>query len=185
MDLPIDLDRPLIGVVSRFAEQKGMDLVAEAAAGADSALKDASLVVLGSGDPALEEGFLEMAGTYPARVAMRIGYDERLSHLIEAGSDMFLMPSRYEPCGLNQIYSLRYGTLPVVRATGGLQDTVDESTGFKFSGLSAADLAGAVTEAFDAYRDRAGWTGRMRLGMSKDFSWDASAKEYQRLYVTS
>ncbi len=183
MGLPVDLERPVLGIVSRFAEQKGMDLVAAVAA--DPRLETATLVVLGSGDPSLETAFRELAETFPNRVAVRIGYDEGLAHLIEAGSDMFLMPSRYEPCGLNQIYSLRYGTVPVVRATGGLQDTVDSTTGFKFTGLAPADLAAAIASALDAFKDRPAWTARMRLGMAKDFSWDASAKDYQRLYSRS
>jgi starch synthase len=182
MDLPIDLDRPVLGIVSRFAEQKGMDLVVAAAAATGSPLERTALVVLGSGDRGLEAAFRDLAAAYPERVAVRVGYDDTLAHLIEAGSDMFLMPSRYEPCGLNQIYSLRYGTVPVVRATGGLQDTVDASTGFKFTALAPEELAGAVATALDAFKDRQVWTARMRLGMAKDFSWDASAKEYQRLY---
>ncbi len=182
MDLPIDLDRPLIGIVSRFAEQKGMDLVVGAAGAEDSPLAEAALVVFGSGDGGLENAFRDLALANPRRVAMGIGYNESLAHLIEAGSDMFLMPSRYEPCGLNQIYSLRYGTVPIVRATGGLQDTVDAETGFKFTGLTAADLAAAVGTALRAYEDRATWQERMRRGMRKDFSWDASAREYQKLY---
>jgi starch synthase len=182
MDLPIDLERPVLGIVSRFAEQKGMDLVAAVAAAADSPLEKVALVVLGSGDPSLEAAFRDLAEAYPDRVAARIGYDDGLAHRIEAGSDMFLMPSRYEPCGLNQIYSLRYGTVPVVRATGGLQDTVDSTTGFKFTGLAPIDLAEAIAFALEAFKARPAWTGRMRLGMAKDFSWDASAREYQRLY---
>jgi starch synthase len=182
MGLPVDLERPVLGIVSRFAEQKGMDLVAAVAAGTDSPLEKAALVVLGSGDPPLEAAFRELAAAYPDRVAAHIGYDDGLAHRIEAGSDMFLMPSRYEPCGLNQIYSLRYGTVPVVRATGGLQDTVDSTTGFKFTGLTPADLAEAIRSALDAFKARQAWTARMRLGMAKDFSWDASAKQYQTLY---
>jgi starch synthase len=182
MDLPIDLERPLLGVVSRFAEQKGMDLVLEAASADDSPLAKASLVVLGSGDGGLESGFQDLARANPRRVAVRMGYNENLSHLIEAGSDMFLMPSRYEPCGLNQIYSLRYGTVPIVRATGGLQDTVDAQTGFKFTGLAASDLGSAAGVALEAFQDRAAWVEKMRRGMRKDFSWDASAREYQKLY---
>lgn len=186
LDLPLDLDRPVIGIVSRFAEQKGMDLVAAAASDNDSPLRRAALAVLGSGDEALETAFRDLARANPGRVAIRFGYDENLAHLIEAGSDLFLMPSRYEPCGLNQIYSLRYGTVPIVRATGGLQDTVDAETGFKFTGLTAADLAAAVETALNAYQDRAAWKERMRRGMGKDFSWDGSAREYQKLYdVTS
>jgi starch synthase len=123
-----------------------------------------------------------MARSRPDRFAVRIGYDDGLSHRIEAGADMFLMPSRYEPCGLNQLYSLRYGTVPIVHATGGLEDTVDAETGFKYSGYSPANLAVAVGKALAAFEDREAWTARMRLGMAKDFSWDASAAQYQRLY---
>jgi starch synthase len=179
--LPIDTDRPLIGVISRLAHQKGMDLAAAAIPGLLD--RGATLVALGSGDPGLEGAFRALADAYPSNVAVRIGYDEGLAHRIEAGADIFLMPSRYEPCGLNQIYSLRYGTVPVVRATGGLEDTVDEQTGFKFRSVSASDLAAAANAALDEYQDQTVWTERMRLGMSKDFSWDASAREYHRLYV--
>jgi len=126
-----------------------------------------------------------MQDAHPDRVAVRIGYNEGLAHRIEAGTDMFLMPSRYEPCGLNQIYSLRYGTVPVVRATGGLEDTVDDETGFKLGPLSAGDVVGAMSAALGAYKNRDAWTTRMRLGMSKDFSWDASAREYHRLYQSA
>ena len=136
MGLPVDLDRPLIGIVSRFADQKGMDLVAEAAP-----FGDAALVALGSGDLALETSFRELALMHPDRCAVRIGYNDGLAHRIEAGADMFLMPSRYEPCGLNQIYSLRYGTVPIVRATGGLADTVESDTGFTFRAATPAALA--------------------------------------------
>jgi starch synthase len=173
MGLPAEADRPLIGIVSRFAHQKGMDLVA-----AIAPLTRAALVVLGSGETALENSFRSLALAYPDRIALRLGYNEGLAHRIEAGSDIFLMPSRYEPCGLNQIYSLRYGTVPIVRATGGLEDTVDEQTGFKFRG----DLAGAVEAALEEFQDSEAWTARMRRGMAQDFSWDASAVEYQGLY---
>ena len=104
----------------------------------------AYLVALGSGEPEYEELFQRMASDYPGRIAVRVGFDNRLAHLIEAGADLFLMPSRYEPCGLNQIYSLRYGAVPVVRATGGLDDTIDSETGFKFAGYSAEAMLGAV-----------------------------------------
>ena len=180
--LPRDGMRPLIGIVSRFAHQKGMDLVVEAASLANSPLAKATLVVLGSGDSALESAFRSLAQANPDRVAVRIGYDEGLAHRIEAGSDLFLMPSRYEPCGLNQIYSLRYGTPPIVRATGGLQDTIDATTGFKFTGFSPQGMLGAIAAALDAFHNRESWADRIRLGMSKDFSWDASARQYQNLY---
>lgn len=182
MGLPLDLERPLLGVVSRFADQKGMDLVVEAFSGI-APFGDAALVALGSGDAALETSFRELALMWPEQCAVRIGYDEGLSHRIEAGADMFLMPSRYEPCGLNQIYSLRYGTVPIVRATGGLADTVDSDTGFKFRAATAAALSAAVEQALEAFQDREAWSRRMRLGMAQDFSWDASAKVYRQLYA--
>lgn len=177
--------RPLLGIVSRFAHQKGIDLVAEAVSRGNTRLEEANLVVLGSGDSALESAFQNLAQTHPGRIAVRLGYNEGLAHRIEAGSDIFLMPSRYEPCGLNQIYSLRYGTPPVVRATGGLQDTVDAQTGFKFTGFGADALLAAATEALDAFANPEAWSRRMRRGMAKDFSWDASARQYQRLYQAS
>jgi starch synthase len=126
--------------------------------------------------------FRKLAGTYPHKVGLRVGYDTGLSHRIEAGADMFLMPSRYEPCGLNQIYSLKYGTVPVVRATGGLDDTIDDSTGFKFRDYSGDALLEAVRQALKAFQNMESWTLRMRLGMQKDFSWNASAGEYLDLY---
>jgi starch synthase len=118
----------------------------------------------------------------PDKFAVRIGYDNGLAHRIEAGSDMFLMPSRYEPSGLSQMYSLRYGTVPVVRATGGLEDSVDEETGFKFHGYAPAAQFDAVKNALGAFENRPLWQFRMRRGMAKDFSWDVSAARYQDLY---
>ena len=181
MGLPIHLDRPLIGIVSRFAAQKGFDLVAEIAN--PLVEQDVAVVVLGSGDRQFEDMFRHFAAVRPDKFGVRIGYDNALAHRIEAGSDMFLMPSLYEPCGLNQIYSLHYGTVPIVRATGGLDDTVDGATGFKFGEYSPRALAGAIGEALHAWQFRESWTERMRLGMSRDFSWEASAAEYQRLYA--
>jgi starch synthase len=181
MGLPIHLDRPLIGIVSRFADQKGFDLVAEIAN--PLVEQDVAVVVLGSGDKRLEDMFRHFAAERPDRFGVRIGYDNALAHRIEAGSDMFLMPSLYEPCGLNQIYSLHYGTVPIVRATGGLDDTVDSATGFKFGEYSPRALAGAIGEALHAWQFRNAWTERMRLGMSRDFSWEASAAAYQRMYA--
>jgi starch synthase len=175
-----DLKRPLLGVVSRLATQKGLDLVVEL--GAWLAAQGVFLAVLGSGDAALEADFLDLAVAHPNRFAVRIGYNNALAHRIEAGADLFLMPSRYEPCGLNQMYSLRYGTVPVVRATGGLDDTVDENTGFKFREPTALAFAAALRQALSAYRNPEAWTKLMRNGMACDFSWDASAKQYRRLY---
>jgi starch synthase len=179
-------NRPLIGIISRFAAQKGFDILADAAPRLME--EDVNLVVLGSGDLPYESMFRTLAENYPRKVGLRVGYDTGLSHRIEAGSDMFLMPSRYEPCGLNQIYSLKYGTVPVVRATGGLDDTIEDRTGFKFRDYSGDALFDMVRVALGAYRDMTAyrdfnqWVARMRCGMEKDFSWNASAGEYVELY---
>jgi len=179
--LPQDnLDRPLLAIISRFAAQKGFDILADAAPGLMQ--EDLNLVVLGSGDLPYESMFRRLAATYPKKVGLKVGYDTGLSHRIEAGADMFLMPSRYEPCGLSQIYSLKYGTVPVVRATGGLDDTIEDGTGFKFRNYSGDALLDTVRLALKAYRDLNQWVQRMRRGMEKDFSWHASAGEYVELY---
>jgi len=181
LGLPAEaIDRPLLGIVSRFTPQKGVDILAEVAA--DIVAEDVYLVALGAGEPAYEESFRALAELFPGRIAVRIGFDNRLSHLIEAGADMFLMPSRYEPCGLSQIYSLRYGTVPVVRATGGLDDTIDESTGFKFRECSGAALLDAVRAAIEAFSRPDEWRAMMLRGMQMYFSWKASAQEYAALY---
>jgi len=137
---------------------------------------------LGAGEPQYEELFRGIAARHPARIAVRIGYDNALAHKVEAGADLFLMPSRYEPCGLNQIYSLKYGTVPVVRATGGLDDTIEGGTGFKFWNYSGSALMGALRAAREAFADAEGWRATMLAGMAKDFSWRVSAAEYARLY---
>ncbi len=181
LGLPAEaMERPLLGIVSRFTAQKGVDLLAEVAG--EIVAEDVYLVALGAGEPEYEESFRAMAERFPECVAVRIGYDNRLSHLIEAGADVFLMPSRYEPCGLSQIYSLRYGTVPVVRATGGLDDTIEESTGFKFQECSGAALLGAVRAATQAFSRPDAWRAMMLRGMQKDFSWKASAQAYAALY---
>lgn len=182
-------DRPVIAIISRFAAQKGLDIISDAAPRLLD--EDLNLIVLGSGDLPYETMFRNLAATYPSKIGLRVGYDVALSHRIEAGADMFLMPSRYEPCGLNQIYSLKYGTVPIVRATGGLDDTIDEGTGFKFRDYSGDALLETVRLALREYRERAGygaaqygsrWVQRMRRGMDMDFSWSASAGEYVQLY---
>lgn len=183
-------DRPLIGMISRFVDQKGFDLVVEAA---EEILKeDVQLVALGTGMPEYEEFFNSLAVYHPGQVGVRIAYDNALAHQIEAGADLFLMPSRYEPCGLNQIFSLRYGTLPLVRATGGLDDTVEpfdpvshEGTGFKFKKYESAALLACLREALGAYRDQNVWRRLQRNAMSRDFSWRASALQYASLYETA
>ncbi len=172
--------QPLIGIVSRFAEQKGFDLIAGVARLFEET--GARLVLLGSGEWRYERLFNEWQRWLPEKVGVWIGYNNALAHRIEAGADMFLMPSQYEPCGLNQIYSLRYGTIPVVRATGGLDDTIQEDTGFKFGPYSAGALYDALRMALGAYENRDSWRGRMRRAMAKDYSWDASARVYSALY---
>ena len=181
------MDRPLAGIVSRFVDQKGFDLIARSAS--DLMQEDLALVALGTGQPEYEQLFLQLAEKYPDRVGVRIGYDNKVAHQVEAGADMFLMPSRYEPCGLSQIYSLRYGTVPVVRATGGLDDTVQnfdphtkKGTGFKFEEHSAQAFVECVRSAIGTYRDPKGWHALQMNGMAKDFSWKASAAAYVTLY---
>jgi len=171
---------PLIGIVSRFTSQKGADLIAGVA---DSLVAEGFyLVALGTGEPQYEALFRAMAERHPGRIAVRIGYDNALAHRIEAGADLFLMPSRYEPCGLNQIYSLKYGTVPLVRATGGLDDTIDSETGFKFREYSGSALLEGLRTARQAFQDQPGWRTMMLAGMAKDYSWKPSAVEYARLY---
>jgi len=180
--LPADSqDTPLIGLVSRFAWQKGLDLFAEIAWQLFLE-EDVNFVFLGSGDRTLEKFFASLSERFPRKVWGYFGYNHRLSHKIEAGADMFLMPSRFEPCGLNQMYSLRYGTLPIVRATGGLDDTVHGRVGFKFWGYSPADLLLAIRAGLTAWRDPADWRSRMREAMRLDFSWTESAIRYSNLY---
>ena len=179
------LTRPVIGIVSRFASQKGFDLIGAIAE--KLAALDVYVVALGTGEPAHEEMFRTMAAKHPDKFLVRVAYDNALAHQIEAGSDMFLMPSKYEPCGLNQIYSLKYGAVPIVRATGGLDDTIQAfdgktGTGFKFHEYSPTALLSAIQAALEAYRDPAAWHVLMRNGMNKDYSWTASAREYSKLY---
>ncbi|MEA3349425.1 MAG: glycogen synthase GlgA [Chloroflexota bacterium] len=180
---------PLMGVVSRLAGQKGLDLLAGAI---DSILQNmrAQFVLLGSGDADLERFYSQLPSRYPRRAGSFIGYSNELAHWIEAGADMFLMPSRYEPCGLNQIYSLKYGTLPVVRATGGLMDTVaqyDEGTGagtgFKFDEPSAHAIYYTVGWAVSTFYDRPEhWDAMVPRAMGKCFSWEHSARKYEKAY---
>ena len=179
------MNRPVIGLISRLTDQKGFDLVG---ASAEELLGlDATWVLLGSGERHYEEMWRAIAGRHPDRVSTTIGFDERLAHLIEAGADMFLMPSRFEPCGLNQLYSLRYGTVPIVRATGGLEDTVIDAqhpggTGIKFQHYTRDGLVWAVRRALDLYKDQVRWAELQRNGMRVDASWDVSAREYVKVY---
>jgi starch synthase len=188
MRLPEEnLGRPLIGIVSRFVDQKGFDLLADIAG--DLMKEDVAIAALGNGQPEYEKQFKALAEKYPARFGVKIGYDNTLAHKIEAGADMFLMPSRFEPCGLNQIYSLRYGTVPIVRATGGLDDTVQkfvaktqQGTGFKFENYEGKALLDCIRAALKAFRDPKAWQAVQANGMSKDFSWKTSAAAYVTLY---
>jgi starch synthase len=178
---------PVIGIISRLAMQKGFDIVAKIFD--DLGARNLVVTALGSGDPYYEGLFRDWAFRFPASVAVRIGYDDALSHKIEAGADMFLMPSRYEPSGLNQMYSLKYGTVPIVRATGGLDDTIEEwdaekgtGTGFKFEGFEAEDLLAEIDRALEAFKDKKAWTALMRNGMARDYSWGGPAREYVKVY---
>ena len=178
---------PVIGIVSRFAAQKGFDLIAQIA---DRLAREEMIIVaLGAGDKAYEEMFLRLNKQFPNKIAVKVAYDNAIAHKIEAGADMFLMPSRYEPCGLNQIYSLKYGTVPIVRATGGwttLSSPWDartgKGTGFKFTEYNGESLLLTIRQALQAYRDQTSWQVLMRNGMNKDFSWSASAREYGKVY---
>jgi starch synthase len=189
--LPVTPDMPVIGMVTRLTEQKGIDLVIDSVPWLMQ--QRAQLVVLGAGDSQYETALRDLAGKYPDRLAVRVGYDEQLSHRIEGGADLFLMPSRFEPCGLNQMYSLAYGTPPVVRRTGGLADTVQDATpenlaqgvanGFVFDAPTAEALQEAVGRALLLFSDRARWMDLVRCGMEADYSWDARVPVYQRLYA--
>jgi starch synthase len=178
---------PVIGIVSRFAAQKGFDLISQIMD--RLAREEMIMVVLGSGDKPYEEMFQRLNKQFPNKIAVKVAFDNAIAHKIEAGADMFLIPSRYEPCGLNQIYSLKYGTIPIVRATGGLDDTIEpwdartgKGTGFKFSDYTGEALLSTIKQALLSYRDPSSWQTLMRNGMSRDFSWGASAREYGKVY---
>ncbi|MFH0991767.1 MAG: glycogen synthase GlgA [bacterium] len=184
--LPYKETRPMIGGISRLVEQKGFDLVLDIL---DDLFKlDVQFILLATGDKALEKKFEAKRKQYPHHMSVIFGLDNELAHMIEAGCDIFLMPSRYEPCGLNQMYSMRYGTVPVVRATGGLDDTVEDysgsgkGTGFKFNHYDSKDLLKAIQRALKVYHQPEEWKKLMRNGMVKDFSWEHSAKKYVNLY---
>jgi starch synthase len=183
----VDAKVPVIGIVSRFAAQKGFDLIAQIMD--RLAREEMIMVVLGSGDKPYEEMFQRLNKQFPNKIAAKVAFDNAIAHKIEAGADMFLMPSCYEPCGLNQIYSLKYGTVPIVRATGGLDDTIEpwdartgKGTGFKFSDYTGEALLATIKQALLSYQDPSSWQTLMRNGMSRDFSWGASAREYGKIY---
>ena len=176
---------PLIGIISRLVDQKGLDLIKEIA---DDLMKlDIQFVMLAAGEKKYQEYFESLHKKYSSKMGIYIGYNDELAHLIEAGSDMYLMPSRYEPCGLNQLYSLKYGTVPIVRATGGLDDTIQDfdgtnGTGFKFKKYDSKELLKTIQRAMKVYHEDTAWKKIMKNGMQKDFSWESSAKNYTNLY---
>ncbi|MEO8501486.1 MAG: glycogen synthase GlgA [Vicinamibacteria bacterium] len=185
--LDTDPDVPLVGIISRLVHQKGFDLVAEARE--DFLGRPVRMVVLGTGDPDVEEGLREFVRRDPRRFGVRFQYDAGLAHRIEAGCDMILMPSRFEPCGLTQMYSMRYGTIPIVRATGGLADTVEPfnlrlktGTGFVFEQADGTGLVWALDQALAAYAKPGPWTVLMQNAMRRDFSWGLSAERYEAVY---
>ncbi len=186
-DLPAAGNLPLIGTISRLADQKGFDLIA--ASMEEMLSYGTQYVVLGTGERRYHDLFTELSKKFPKSFSVKIAYDNRLAHLIEAGADMFLMPSRYEPCGLNQLYSLKYGTVPVVRGVGGLEDTItdyteapDKGTGFKFYDYSNEAMLDAIKRALKVYEDKQKWLSLIKRCMGEDFSWQRSAKEYLELY---
>jgi starch synthase len=190
LGLDDDADAPLLGVVSRLANQKGLDLLL--GCGSSLVHEGAQIAMLGSGEPNLEFGFSQLTKAHPGRVRLTVGYNEPLSHLIMAGSDIFLMPSRFEPCGLNQMYGLAYGTPPVVRRTGGLADSVHNTdaatlksgtaTGFVFEHATEAEFLACVHRAITLFKDKKSWMNLQKNGMTRDLSWAPSAKEYLSIF---
>lgn len=185
--LPVENTIPLLATISRFADQKGFDLIASSLE--DMLSMGAQYVVLGTGDRKYHDLFTELSKKLSKSFSIKIAYDNGLAHLIEAGADMFLMPSKYEPCGLNQLYSLRYGTVPVVRGVGGLEDTITDytetpqrGTGFKFYDYSGDAMLDAVKRALDVYGNRDAWAALVKRCMEEDFSWEKSARAYIDLY---
>lgn len=184
---PVSDGTAVLGMVTRLATQKGIDILEQIIA--PLLREDVVLVALGSGEEYYENLFRSMASHFAGRVMVKIAYDDTLAHKVEAGADIFLMPSRYEPCGLNQFYSLKYGTVPVVRGTGGLEDTVEEwdpkaktGTGFKFHGYRPEDFLAAIQRALAVFPDKKAWQTLMRNGMAEEYSWGRSAAEYVEVY---
>lgn len=191
MGLNVEPDMPLLGVVSRFTQQKGLDLLLEIAP--RLAKLPVQLAMLGTGDAQMQKAARDLAHRYPGKIGVVIGFDEGLSHQIEAGADMFVMPSRFEPCGLNQLYSQRYGTPPIVHATGGLVDSVVDCTpqtlkdgtasGFAFNGMTAENLLATIQRALALYHDKSQWEALRKNCMAKDLGWQSSAEAYRAVYL--
>jgi starch synthase len=185
LKLPYHEKTPVVATISRLVSHKGFDLIIEAFE--KMMALDMQFVLLGTGEKEYEDFFRKMASKYPEKCSATISFNDELAHLIEAGADMFLMPSKYEPCGMNQMYSLKYGTVPVVRATGGLYDTVKpfkngKGNGFVFEKYSAAEMLKALKDALETYKDQKTWVKIVQNGMSTDVSWENSAKKYNALY---
>ncbi len=185
--LDVNMKAPLFGSISRLVENKGFPLIVDLLD--DFVAKGAQFIFLGSGDEEIAKQLSKASQRHPGKIAFIDGFNEALAHLIEAGSDIFLMPSRFEPCGLNQLYSLRYGTIPIVHKTGGLSDTVQDwktgqGTGFVFEPYKLEQLHKAMNRAFDVFKMKSEWTDLIRRAMSQDFSWDRSARHYIRIYKT-
>jgi starch synthase len=189
-NLPTDaaaMERPIIGMISRMVDQKGLDLIEQLAHQLPHI--GATFTILGTGEPRYQDLWRWLASQHPQTIGARIGFDERLAHLIEAGADMFMMPSFFEPCGLNQMYSLRYGTVPIVRRVGGLADTVADyapgrksATGFVFDDYSPWALLNTIGRALELFKDKKAWKALQTAGMKQDLSWDRSAREYVKMY---
>jgi len=185
--LPFNKDIPVIGVISRLADQKGFDLIEKIS---EKLFKlDIQVILLGTGDSKYHKMFTSLAKKFPEKLCVRLTFDDKLAHLIEAGCDMFLMPSRYEPCGLNQMFSLKYGTVPIVRMTGGLADTITEfspekgrGNGFVFENYKSSELLAAIKRALELFKQPKVWKKIMKNGMKQDYSWNSSAKKYYKLY---
>jgi len=186
-NLNLSDDAPVIGIISRLADQKGFDILSQAMEELMS--MNIGIVVLGTGEKKYHDLFAELAKKYPKKLGVKITFDNKIAHKIEAGSDMFLMPSKYEPCGLNQIYSLKYGTIPIVRATGGLDDTIQDydpktgdGNGFKFKEYSSQVLLAKIKESAKIFSNKKEWKKLVQKAMQQDFSWERSAKRYVELY---
>ena len=186
-NLNLSDDAPVIGIISRLADQKGFDILSQAMEELMS--MNIGIVVLGTGEKKYHDLFAELAKKYPKKLGVKITFDNKIAHKIEAGSDMFLMPSKYEPCGLNQIYSLKYGTIPIVRATGGLDDTIQDydpktgdGNGFKFKEYSSQVLLAKMKESAKIFSNKKEWKRLVQKAMQQDFSWERSAKRYVELY---
>jgi starch synthase len=187
MGLPIEPDVPLFGIISRLTSQKGMDLIEKVFPALIE--RGVQFVLLGTGESRYEDFLSRAAAQFSGKVGVSIGFDEPLAHQIEAGADIFLMPSLFEPCGLNQMFSLKYGTIPIVRAIGGLKDTVEDynaersaGTGFVFEAYEPQALLKTIDRALEVFSNKQSWIALQRRAMSMDFSWDRSARAYSRLY---